>query len=162
MNYPNKPIQACPCGSGRSHSSCCGPLIEGKSTASSPQALMRSRYTAYAIKAFDYVLDTYATQSRPSISASDLANDNQNTTWLRLVVHEYEQGLSTGKVSFSAFYKDKQNIYCLAEGSRFVLENDEWRYLDGELLPATGKLKVGRNDPCPCGSTQKAKKCCLR
>lgn len=31
-------------------------------------------------------------------------------------------------------------------------------------LPAerfTGNKKIGRNDPCPCGSGKKYKKCCL-
>jgi preprotein translocase subunit SecA len=30
---------------------------------------------------------------------------------------------------------------------------------DGQKPPPTGK-KVGRNDPCPCGSGKKFKKCC--
>jgi SWIM/SEC-C metal-binding protein len=28
--------------------------------------------------------------------------------------------------------------------------------------PVTAKAKVGRNDPCPCGSGLKYKQCCLR
>jgi preprotein translocase subunit SecA len=28
--------------------------------------------------------------------------------------------------------------------------------------PVTKKEKVGRNDPCPCGSGKKYKKCCGR
>jgi uncharacterized protein YecA (UPF0149 family) len=27
-------------------------------------------------------------------------------------------------------------------------------------IPAGGKYQVGRNDPCPCGSNKKFKKCC--
>ena len=29
-------------------------------------------------------------------------------------------------------------------------------------LQKTGRTKVGRNEPCPCGSNLKFKKCCLR
>ena len=32
--------------------------------------------------------------------------------------------------------------------------------LDKHLAPASAP-KVGRNDPCPCGSGKKHKKCCL-
>ena len=34
------------------------------------------------------------------------------------------------------------------------------RALDKHLAPASAP-KVGRNDPCPCGSGKKYKKCCL-
>ncbi|AIF42870.1 SEC-C metal-binding domain-containing protein [Virgibacillus sp. SK37] len=32
---------------------------------------------------------------------------------------------------------------------------------EGTSNPAEAKVKVGRNDPCPCGSGKKYKKCCL-
>lgn len=32
--------------------------------------------------------------------------------------------------------------------------------LEDEQVPAVAKPKVGRNDPCPCGSGKKFKKCC--
>ncbi len=38
----------CPCGSGRALDACCGPIIEG-APAPSPEAMMRSRYSAYAL-----------------------------------------------------------------------------------------------------------------
>lgn len=49
--------------------------------------------------------------------------------------------------------------------------NEEEEYTDDQIyddyaefpgmLPAPNKPKVGRNDPCPCGSGKKYKKCCL-
>ena len=30
-----------------------------------------------------------------------------------------------------------------------------------EELKATGRTKIGKNDPCPCGSGKKFKKCCF-
>ena len=35
-------------------------------------------------------------------------------------------------------------------------------YVPGELPFVRGETKVGRNDPCPCGSGKKFKKCCLQ
>jgi SEC-C motif-containing protein len=48
--------------------------------------------------------------------------------------------------------------------SRFLKQDGEWYFVDGQLVaPKTEKRnqpKVGRNDPCPCGSAKKYKKCC--
>jgi hypothetical protein len=38
-------------------------------------------------------------------------------------------------------------------------EDDIFGFLSGQSKPATSP-KVGRNDPCPCGSGKKYKKCC--
>ncbi|RYZ84342.1 MAG: DUF1186 domain-containing protein, partial [Proteobacteria bacterium] len=32
---------------------------------------------------------------------------------------------------------------------------------EGAGLPIRNPVKIGRNDPCPCGSGKKYKKCCL-
>ena len=53
----------------------------------------------------------------------------------------------------------------LHEVSRFVREHSRWQYLDGRIIPAdrpAARVKTGRNDPCPCGSGRKYKKCCGR
>jgi preprotein translocase subunit SecA len=33
---------------------------------------------------------------------------------------------------------------------------------DGQRLPSAREQKVGRNEPCPCGSGKKYKKCCAK
>jgi hypothetical protein len=45
-------------------------------------------------------------------------------------------------------------------------EDADWRPWDdgadeSELLPIRTEPKIGRNDPCPCGSGKKYKKCCM-
>ncbi|MFT7314752.1 MAG: SEC-C motif-containing protein, partial [Paraglaciecola sp.] len=54
----------CYCGYSQPFSVCCLPLITGQRQAATPQALMRSRYSAYAGKYFPYVLATYALTQR--------------------------------------------------------------------------------------------------
>ncbi|HOB72606.1 MAG TPA: YchJ family metal-binding protein, partial [bacterium] len=50
------------------------------------------------------------------------------------------------------------------ENARFIKVKGSWYFEDGEqMLPETVKRespKTGRNDPCPCGSGKKFKKCC--
>ena len=59
---------------------------------------------------------------------------------------------------FRATHRDGDGFAVLEERSRFVRENGHWFYLDGEHTVTP--LKPGRNDPCPCGSGRKFKKCC--
>jgi SEC-C motif-containing protein len=46
------------------------------------------------------------------------------------------------------------------------MTDGEWRFIDGKIFgpdPVRREApKVGRNDPCPCGSGKKFKKCCCQ
>ena len=42
--------ETCPCGSGVSYGECCGPIHDGSVKAKTAEALMRARYSAYAVK----------------------------------------------------------------------------------------------------------------
>ena len=50
------------------------------------------------------------------------------------------------------------------ELAEFRKSGDTWYFFDGKMV-GPGQFtretpKVGRNDPCPCGSGRKFKKCC--
>lgn len=116
---------------------------------------MRSRYSAYTLKLGDYLYATWHPSTRPL--SLDIQSDE--TPWLRLEVIATDKGVegdSEGIVEFSAHYQGGQ----LHERSRFVKEEGKWFYLDGEILPPVVAAKPGRNEPCPCGSGKKFKKCC--
>jgi SEC-C motif-containing protein len=147
-----QPQHACPCGSGKPYGECCAPLHRGERGAATAEALMRSRYSAYVLKDGDYLRATWHTSTRPALL--ELADDT--TRWLGLRILAAAQGGEgdeAGSVEFAADYAGGQ----LHERSRFVREGGRWRYLDGERLPP---VKVGRNEPCPCGSGRKFKRCC--
>jgi uncharacterized protein YecA (UPF0149 family) len=38
---------------------------------------------------------------------------------------------------------------------------ERWQTLAAERQALEARTKIGRNDPCPCGSGKKYKKCCL-
>jgi SEC-C motif-containing protein len=157
----------CPCESTLPFSECCGPLLAGEQTAATAEALMRSRYTAYTRAALSYLLETWHSSSRPEAIDVDAIPH-----WCGLKIIATEQGQSDdnqGKVEFAATALANDRLVVLRERSRFVREAGRWWYLDGEFLreeqPATAAVpaattKVGRNDPCPCGSGRKFKKCC--
>ncbi|WP_448874106.1 YchJ family protein [Desulfobulbus propionicus] len=157
----------CPCESGLPFAACCGPLLTGERPAATAEALMRSRYTAYIRAAVPYLLATWHSSTRPeTIDVESIPH------WCGLEILKTEQGQdhdSEGLVEFRATALAAERLIVLRERSRFVREQGMWRYLDGEFLqeeqptlplpPAKGG-KVGRNDPCPCGSGKKFKKCC--
>jgi len=54
----------------------------------------------------------------------------------------------------------KSEFYAIIKGIEYIIEqNSEPEY---QLEPVRSGEKIGRNDPCPCGSGKKYKKCCGR
>lgn len=119
----------CPCGNG-AYGSCCGPALDGSSAPATAVALMRSRYTAFALSDIDYLLRSWDAATRPRELALD-----PDTEWRRLVVIDVVGGTpedETGIVEFRAVFRDADGRGELHERSRFVRRGDGWRYLDGE------------------------------
>ncbi|RDB43048.1 zinc chelation protein SecC [Halomonas sp. DQ26W] len=146
----------CPCGSGSVLAECCGRYHRG-APAPSPEDLMRSRYSAFALDLTEYLLASWHTSTRPQ-----QLEPGSTTRWVRLeVVAASEQGegdSARGRVHFRATFHEGRRWAVLEENSRFVQEAGRWVYLDGS--PSVTRLKPGRNDPCPCGSGRKFKSCC--
>jgi SEC-C motif-containing protein len=127
-----KPIPTpCPCGSGKPFDICCGPLIDGGEAAPTAEALMRSRYSAYALRREDYLLATWHASRRPV--SLDLAVEAP-PKWLGLDVRRHEQqDADHAIVEFIARYKVNGRAHRLHETSRFVREDGRWFYVDGDL-----------------------------
>src|SRR5678816_980837 len=52
------PTVKCPCHSKKRYADCCGPLHKGTRPAATPEELMRSRYSAFALGEVDYLAKT--------------------------------------------------------------------------------------------------------
>lgn len=146
----------CPCGSELPYEVCCGAIISGKKEADSPEALMRSRYTAYALGNGAYLVATAVAQKRFDEDIPLIEEFAERAEWLGLEVIRSEEKGEKGEVEFKAFYRENGTIGVHHELSRFVKTEGCWFYDEGRLFEA----KVARNDPCPCGSGKKYKKCC--
>ena len=153
----------CPCGSGRAFAACCEPVLEGRVEATTAEALMRSRFTAFVRGHTAHLLRSWHSSTRPE----HLDADDQ-PAWHTLSILRVEDGGPDddhGLVEFLALGQDGAGPVRLHELSRFVREAGHWRYLAGEVRPAqrtAAGAKTGRNEPCPCGSGRKFKKCCGR
>ncbi|MFC3814228.1 YchJ family protein [Lysobacter sp. GCM10012299] len=121
----------CPCGLGRPYADCCGPLHAG-AAATTAEALMRSRYSAYVRGDSDYLRETWHPDTRPA--PLDLG-DSASTRWLGLEVKRHAMtGADSAIVEFVARYKvGGAPAVRLHELSRFVREDGRWFYVDGEF-----------------------------
>jgi SEC-C motif-containing protein len=158
----------CPCGSQQSFSQCCQVFITQNIPTESPEQLMRSRYSAYATNHAEYIFNTYTSASQKDQSINDIKQWASETKWLKLVIHHasnFHRDLLAGNnawVEFSAFYLHQGQLCHMRENSRFIVENKQWRYLDGNVADNTEINKPKRNELCFCGSTQKFKQCCAK
>ena len=165
----------CPCGSNITFKQCCFLLITEEIKAASPEQLMRSRYSAYATKSTDYIYQTYADSSKAHQSISDISEWAQETKWLRLIIHSVSKDTLVNNddcindqngeynyptVSFSAYYRHQGKYYLMKETSRFIIENSQWRYLDGAVSNNEELVAPKRNELCFCQSQRKFKQCC--
>ena len=154
----------CPCGSGLLYGHCCGPLLSRQSAAATPEALMRSRYTAFQLRDADYLRESWD----PAQCPAKLDFEGDSRTWSGLeIVSTLGGGESDerGVVEFKARFELGDDTYLIHEVSRFHRLAGRWVYLDGTIAyhgKIAHKGEIMRNAPCPCGSGKKYKKCCGR
>jgi len=129
---------------------------------------MRSRYSAYAKHEVDHIVATCVRDGSRDIDVEQTRRWSEKSQWLGLKIVSSEKGNPSdteGTVEFIASYvmdglKDEHR-----ERAKFVKKDGDWLYDDGEIVPTTivrSGPKVGRNDPCSCGSGKKYKHCCGR
>jgi len=157
----------CHCGKGPSYEECCKPFLTGKKKASSPEELMRTRYSAFVEADIDYIMDTHDPDTVGQIDRKGTEAWAKESDWMGLEILEVERGTpddNFGRVDFVAKYKLKGSTVEHRESATFRQHNGKWYFTDGEQIagPPVKREgpKVGRNDPCSCGSGKKYKKCC--
>ncbi|CCE03537.1 YchJ family protein [Bradyrhizobium sp. STM 3809] len=162
----------CPCGSPLPFDRCCDRYLRGDASPPTAEALMRSRYTAYTRGDIGYIAATLAADQRGAFDAVAAQAWATRATWLGLRIVSTTRGTESdqdGVVSFVATYREGGKTIAHHEVSQFRRDDDgAWRFVAGDTRAvvtepkrATG-AKVGRNDPCPCGSGKKYKFCCGR
>lgn len=119
-------MEICPCGRAP-YQECCGPLLEGRRAAETPEDLMRSRYTAFAKGDRFHLARTWHPRTRP-----DDVGIDPSTRWLGLTVLSSTEEGDEGTVDFVACYEAAGERGELREHSRFALRGDRWVYVDGD------------------------------
>lgn len=128
----------CYCCSGREFETCCQPFIGGNAKPSTALILMRSRYTAYATVAVEYLLRTTHPATRKFHHAQSIEKWAKSNRWQRLEIVSTTNGNSSdkkGTVEFKAYYLDANNqLQIHHEVSNFQKELGKWFFVDGKVL----------------------------
>lgn len=166
----------CPCGSGQKLEACCLPIIQGKRKAATAEQLLRARYTAFTRADVDFVLHSHHPDTAAEVKRDEIADWAKGSEWIGLQILQQEAGQEKdeqGTIIFRALYRDKTKATPDSEPpkseehweqSYFKKDRGDWKFLDARGIQ-TGPYrrtepKIGRNDPCTCGSGKKYKKCC--
>jgi SEC-C motif-containing protein len=155
----------CHCGSDKPFAECCEPIIKG-APAPTAEALMRARYSAYVVGDIDFLRTSLAPSERHDFDPEQAKSWSADSKWLGLTIHSVKDGGEddqTGQVDFTADFEYQGSRQEHHERADFKRIGGVWHYTDGRMRshdPIVRGPKIGRNDPCPCGSGKKYKKCC--
>lgn len=123
---------------------------------------MRSRYSAFVLGLGEYLVHSWHPDYLGPLTVEELSQTDTNWDGLEILAAQGGPADESGMVEFKAWFLEEDERpflrHCLHERSRFVRYQGRWVYTEGEQDPVP--LRVGRNDPCPCGSGKKFKKCC--
>ncbi|WP_299729238.1 YchJ family protein [uncultured Endozoicomonas sp.] len=150
----------CPCGSQQTMAACCGQYLENLS-APTAEKLMRSRYTAYTLNDFPYLITTTHPEQQAALREQQVYEQTPDTLWQKLEILDTQAGQesdTSGTVEFKASFREDEDgpVHAHQECSSFSKINGRWYF----IYPNQPFQKIGRNDPCPCSSGKKYKKCC--
>lgn len=137
MPTPNSD-SPCPCDSNQTFKACCAPLIKGSRPAKTAEQLMRSRYSAFATGAVDYLIATLIPKKQIELDRDELLASCHETQWQKLEIIDTKRGGPTdqrGVVEFKAYYSSGGHSGCLHERSRFQKKQGRWFYSDGDISP---------------------------
>jgi SEC-C motif-containing protein len=160
-------MNSCPCGSGKDYAVCCEPIIAGKISAETAEQLMRARYTAHVKVEVDFLYASTHPDYRQGYDHKGTQIWAEESEWHGLEIIGTTRGGSQdeeGEVEFVARFRDKDGIHKHHERGQFKRHDKQWTFTEGLMVKAQpiSAVKIGRNDPCTCGSGKKYKKCCGR
>lgn len=162
-------MELCPCGSSRTYADCCSPVIRGERPAITPEELMRARYSAYVKQECDFLFQSTHPGHRDNYDHEGTREWARTARWLGLEILSTDGGGgddATGTVEFVARYVERGIERAHHERGHFLREGGAWYFTEGEMIRNRPFVrttpKIGRNDPCSCGSGLKFKKCCGR
>jgi SEC-C motif-containing protein len=162
-------VTECACGSGRAFEECCGPVIGGRRPAATAAELMRARYCAYATEHIEFLKQTTYPSRRREVDEGAARSWSRESEWKGFEILDAQrggEGDETGTVEFIARYARDGEDMEHHEVGEFKRRDGVWYFVDGKPggveTYVREQPKIGRNDPCPCGSGKKYKRCCGR
>ncbi len=125
----NQSKKECPCGSALEYAQCCGQYIAGEAKPNTPEALMRSRYTAFAKKKFAYLMTTMHGDVLKHFDISAARRDADLIRWVKLEVVRSEVEEDKAIIEFKAHLRFQGRNAVMHEISQFERISGEWFYV---------------------------------
>jgi SEC-C motif-containing protein len=170
----------CSCGTEKAYEKCCGPFLSGDALPETAEELMRSRYSAFTRADIEYIKKTMAAEAKEDFDVKGTQDWAEQAKWMGLQIIDTKdggEGDETGMVEFTATYeikgdaidhhevaqfrRDKKGAWLFVEGDAHTHKAGEGHHHHEPVVTAVRtEPKIGRNDPCTCGSGKKYKKCC--
>lgn len=134
-------MENCYCCSGKNFSDCCQPFLNGNAKPPTAESLMRSRFSAYAIRNVEYLLKSTHPATRKFHNFDEIEIWAKSNVWQKLEVVSVNKGEykdKEGIVEFKAFYLDQNSTSQVHhEISNFKKELGKWFYVDGKIIENT-------------------------
>lgn len=127
-------MKLCPCDSQKRYLDCCGAYIQEKIPAETPEALMRSRYTAYVEENYDYIKQTMREPALSQFNKKEITKGKIQWLGLNVIASSIDNHDPTiGFVEFKARYQlvGEGIERCIHENSEFHRIKGCWYYVDG-------------------------------
>ncbi|MCP5468156.1 MAG: SEC-C domain-containing protein [Deltaproteobacteria bacterium] len=140
--------------------------INEKNWPQSARELLEARYQAFKDGNIDFIVETTHPETREQHDRKEIEAWANNSEWLGLEIEKEENESDYSWINFTVNYreKDKEETVEHEERALFRQHEGRWYYVDSTFPKAKTyrreEKKVGRNDPCTCGSGKKYKKCC--
>lgn len=131
---PSRNIGLCPCCSNLEYSKCCEPFHSGEETAPSAEKLMRSRYSAFVIKAYDYLEETLDPQTIDTFDHKGNREWGDSVEFVKLEILRAEEIKNKAIVEFKAYFKKEGLELTHHEISKFRQQAGVWYFREGKVL----------------------------
>lgn len=129
----------CPCGSEKEYSKCCELYHEGRQLPPTAEALMRSRYSAFAKNKMDFLRQTTDPQTIDQIDEAANQEWADRAKFLQLEIINAEEKGTKGSVEFKATYLVDDEEYVHHEVSTFRKQAGQWFFKSGKIRAEKSK-----------------------
>ncbi len=128
-----------------------------------PEQLLRTRYDAFVSGDVDYILATHHPETRSQVERAAVEAWSKGSSWKGIKIDQVDLKKDKALIRFTVRYQREDETTNHTEDAEFRLFDGRWYYYDSnfpkpETIRRDGE-KLGRNDPCHCGSGKKFKKC---
>jgi SEC-C motif-containing protein len=124
----------CPCDSDKTFSTCCKPVIDDIKSASSPEQLMRSRYTAFTLKDMNYIFESTHPQARHEFDRKSNQEWADQAHFSKLEILKSSNEGNKGFVEFKAYFKINETETIHHEVASFRKQSEVWYFRDAKIV----------------------------